>query len=187
VVVGVSSGGMEVLFAILPSLPKKFLLPIIIVQHMHAESDNYLAKSLNDKSSLLVKEACEKEKLKPGVVYIAPPNYHLLIEKDRTFSLEVGERVNFSRPSIDVLFDSAVDVYGARLIGIILTGANYDGCRGLKRIKARGGMAVVQDPVTAEVSSMPVSALTLTEVDYILPPGEIGPALVKIASGRDYW
>ncbi len=186
VVVGVSSGGMEVLFTILRSMPEDFLLPIIIVQHMHAESDNYLAKSLNDKSSLLVKEACEKEKIKGGIVYIAPPNYHLLIEEDRTFSLAVSERINFARPSIDVLFDSALDVYGPRLIGLILTGANYDGCQGLKRIKEHGGVAIVQDPVTAEVSSMPISALSVTEVDYILSPAEIGPALVTIAGGYDY-
>ncbi len=186
VVVGVSSGGMEVLFTILKSLPEDFLLPIIIVQHMHAESDNYLATSLNDKSSLLVKEAFEKEVIKPATVYIAPPNYHLLIEEDSTFSLAVTERVNFARPSVDVLFDSAVDVYDSRLIGVILTGANHDGCQGLKRIKEHGGVAIVQDPLTAEVSSMPISALSVTAVDYILSPDEIGPALVTIAGGYDY-
>lgn len=186
VVVGVSSGGMEVLFTILTSLTADFPLPIIIVQHMHAESDNYLAKSLNENCQLSVQEAGEKEKIEAGTVYIAPPNYHLLIEEDRTFSLAVTERVNFARPSIDVLFDSAVDVYGERLIGIILTGANHDGCQGLKRVKDSGGVAMVQDPVTAEVSSMPVTALTLTTVDYILSPDRIGPALAKIAAGCDY-
>ena len=184
VVIGVSSGGMEVLQVILQSLPADFCLPIIIVQHMHADSDNYLARSLDEKCQLTVREACEKEEIKPGVVYVAPPNYHLLVENDRSFSLSITERVNFARPSIDVLFETAAEVFGANLIGVILTGANYDGCRGLKQIKDGGGVAMVQDPATAIVDSMPREAIAMSKVDYVLPPVKIGPTLVKLAKIR---
>jgi two-component system chemotaxis response regulator CheB len=186
VVVGVSSGGMEVLYMILKSLQGSFPLPLIIVQHMHSNSDNYLAQSLNEKCKMTVKEAEEKENIKPGNVYIAPPNYHLLIEDDRTFSFAITERVNFARPSIDVLFETAADVYKEKLIGIILTGANYDGSQGLKKIKDMGGMAIVQDPFTAKIESMPRAALAATDVDYILPPEKIGSALVKLVKGLEY-
>lgn len=185
VVVGVSSGGMEVLSTILPQLPDDFKLPIIIVQHMHSSSDNYFAKSLDKKCQISVMEACEKDHIKGGTVYIAPPNYHLLIELDRTFTLEVSPRVNYARPSIDVLFESAVDVYGNRLIGIILTGANFDGCQGLKLIKERGGVAVVQDPETAQADSMPRQAIAVTKVDHVLPPNKIAALLLDLSGDKN--
>lgn len=180
IVVGVSAGGMEALCTILPSLPANFSCPVIIVQHMHPESGGYLPTILNKKCQTTVKEADEKEQIGPGVIYIAPPNYHLLIEKDRTFSLSLEEPVNFSRPSIDVLFESAADAYRERLVGVILTGANKDGSRGLKRIKEMGGLAIVQDPLTAEIDSMPRAAISAVNVDYVLPLDQIGPFLVKI-------
>jgi two-component system chemotaxis response regulator CheB len=127
-----------------------------------------------------VKEAEEKETAVPGTVYVAPANYHLLLEDDRTFSLTLESRVRFARPSIDVLFESAADVYGSRLIGIILTGANDDGSRGLAAIKKRGGLAVVQDPTGAEVDTMPRAALRAAEVDFVLPLVAIGPFLANL-------
>ena len=181
VVVGVSSGGMEVLSTILPLLPSDFEFPIIIVQHMHSSSDNYLAQSLDKKSRIAVVEAHEKDVIKGGTAYIAPPNYHLLIELDRTFTLDVSPRVNYARPSIDVLFESAADVYGDKLIGIILTGANFDGCQGLKMIKERGGVAIVQDPATAQAVSMPREAIAVTAVDFILPPKGIAAMLLDLS------
>ena len=131
-----------------------------------------------------VKQADEKEKIVPAMIYIAPPNYHLLVEDDRTFSLSVDELVNFSRPSIDVLFESAADAYGKRLIGIILTGANSDGSNGLKKIKECGGMAIVQDPESSEADTMPRAAIKATKVDYVLPLEEIGTFLRKLGDGN---
>ncbi|MFQ5866186.1 MAG: chemotaxis protein CheB [bacterium] len=182
VVIGVSAGGSESLRIILSALPGDFLLSIVIVQHLHPNSDNFLACYLNEKSELTVKEADEKESIKAGMVYIAPPNYHLLIEEDKTFSLSISERVNYARPSIDVLFETAADAYGSNLIGIILTGANHDGSQGLKRIKERGGLTIVQDPKTAEVDSMPKAAMAATEVDHVLPLEQIALFLQKIVN-----
>jgi len=180
VVIGVSSGGMEALNILLPSLSENFTLSVIIVQHQHPHSDNFLVRDLGEKCQITVKQANEKEQIKPGVVYIAPPNYHLLIEDDKTFSLSVSERVNYARPSVDVLFETAADVYRDQLIGIILTGANNDGSQGLKKIKESGGLAIVQDPTTAEVDLMPKAAIEATEVDYVLSLQNIGLLLNSI-------
>jgi two-component system chemotaxis response regulator CheB len=116
-----------------------------------------------------------------GTIYLAPANYHLLVEKDKTLALTVDEAVNYSRPSIDVLFESAADVFGQGLIGVILTGANEDGSQGFKIIKETGGITVVQDPATAGVSVMPQAAVDCVEVDHLLPLEEIGPFLVEVA------
>lgn len=180
IVMGASAGGMNALQTILRCLEKKFPIPIIIAQHLHPEGDDYMARHLNTICQLRVKESENREMIKPGTVYLAPPNYHLLIEKDKTFSFSTDDRVNYCRPSIDVLFDSAADVYGSKLIGIILTGANNDGALGMKKIKKQGGLTIVQDPSTSEVEIMPSSVIQLTTVDYILPLEEIGPFLVKI-------
>ena len=186
VVIGVSAGGLAALHTMLPLLPVDFDLPVIIVQHLHPASGNYLVQDLNARCHLSVKQADEKEIIKSGTVYMAPPNYHLLVEEDRTFSLTVDKRVNYARPSIDVLFETAALAYREKLIGVILTGANNDGSRGLKKIKETGGFAVVQDPLNAEVDSMPRAALVATAVDYILPLDQIGPLLVSIAKGKNY-
>lgn len=180
VVIGVSAGGMDALLTILPNLPADFPVPVIIVQHVGPQANNYLAQHLNASCRLTVKEADEKESIAAGVVYLAPANYHLLIEEDKTLSLSVSERVNYARPSIDVLFETAADAYGPDLIGIVLTGANDDGSRGLRKIKEQDGLTVVQDPATALVSVMPKSAIAATAVDHILPLEEIGPFLCKI-------
>src|SRR5258706_10840484 len=139
IVIGVSAGGMNAMKVMFSLLPEDFRIPIIIVQHISPRSDNQWIKFLNNESNLNIKEADKKEKIEPGNVYIAPPNYHLLIEKNKTFSLTVDERVNFARPAIDVLFESAAEAYKNKLIGVILTGSNNDGTKGIKRIKDCGG------------------------------------------------
>jgi len=180
IVIGVSSGGMNVMKIMFSLLPKDFNTSIIIVQHISPRSDNQWIKLLNEKSKLHIKEADEKEKIENGNVYIAPPNYHLLIEKDKTFSLTIDERVNFARPSIDVLFESAADAYKNKLIGIILTGSNNDGTNGIKRIQECGGLTIIQNPETAESDYMPKSAIVAIQPDYILSIEEIIKLLIKI-------
>ena len=181
IVVGASAGGIEAFGQIVGKLPTLFSLPIILVQHLHKDQDGTLARFYNDRALLKVEEAEEKEDILPGHIYVAPPDYHLLVERDETFSLSADEKVNYSRPSIDVLFESAADVYGAELIGVLLTGANHDGARGLQRIKEHGGLTLVEDPATAKFPEMPRSALACTGVDYILPLGEMGAFLLTLA------
>lgn len=184
IVIGVSAGGMDALCTILPALPATFTSSIVIVQHMHPQSGGYLAQILNAKCQIPVKEAEEKETIEPGTVYIAPPNYHLMIEADKTFSLSIDGPVNYARPSIDVLFDTAAEVYGDYLVGVVLTGANKDGSLGLKRIKELGGYTIVQDPVTAEIDSMPKGAIAAVEVDHIIPLDRIGPFLADLDKNK---
>ena len=181
IVIGVSAGGMNALSTVLPSLPDDFALPIIIVQHMDPNSRDYLSNHLDRKCSIQVKEAEDKENIMDGVAYLAPANYHLLVEEDRTLSLSVDDLVNYSRPSIDVMFETAADVYKKRLVGIVLTGANADGSKGLTKIKALGGLAVVQDPATAQVDYMPKAAIASTRVDHILSLEEIASLLKKLS------
>jgi len=183
VVIGVSAGGMKALGILLPCLPVHYKLPVIVVQHSHPGSDDFLTRYLNDRSLLTVKQAEEKEPVLPGCIYFAPPDYHLLIEMDRSFSLSVEEPVNFARPSIDVLFETSAEVYGPGLVGVILTGASADGARGLMKIKAAGGIAVVQDPRTAEAEIMPKSAISAGDVDFILPLEAIGKFLARLSDG----
>ena len=179
IVIGVSSGGLNAMRVMFSLLPKSFETPIIIVQHISPNSRNLWIKLLNDKSNLKIKEADEKEKIERGNVYIAPPNYHLLIERNKTFSLTIDERINYARPSIDVLFESAAEAYKNKLIGVILTGSNNDGTNGLKRIKEYGGLTIVQDPATAESNYMPASAIAAMQVDYILSLEDIINLLIK--------
>ena len=182
IVIGVSSGGMNAMKVMFYLLPKDFSTPVIIVQHISAHSDSQWIKLLNDKSNLPIKEADEKEKIENGKVYIAPPNYHLLIEKDRTFSLTIDERVNYSRPSIDVLFESAAEAYTNKLIGVILTGSNNDGTNGIIRVKECGGLIIIQNPETAESAFMPKSAIAAIKPDYVLPLDGIADLLIKICT-----
>lgn len=180
IVIGLSSGGMSAMKLLFSRLPEDFKTPIVVVQHINARSDSQWIHLLNNQSNLLIKEVDEKEQIVPGTIYIAPPNYHLLIEKDKTFSLTIDERVNYARPSIDVLFESAAESYSNKLIGIVLTGSNHDGSNGIKRIKELGGLAIIQDPDTAESPYMPRSAITGIEPDYILPLENIIELLIKI-------
>ncbi|MVX65513.1 chemotaxis protein CheB [Clostridium chromiireducens] len=180
IVIGASAGGMDAIKEILIAIPRNFAVPLIIVQHLNSHSNGYIVRYLKELCKINVKEADEKESILPGNVYIAPPNYHLLIEKDETLSLTVDNKENYSRPSIDVLFESAAEVYRYELIGIILTGANKDGSNGLRRIKELGGTTIVQDPDTAEVYFMPKSAISTTEVDYILTLDKINAKIIEL-------
>ena len=178
IVMGVSAGGFDALRAILPTLPAAFPVPLAIVQHQGEDADGFLCDHLDGIAAIAVAEAHDKMAIQPATAYLAPAGYHLLIGRDRTFSLSVDARVHHCRPSIDVLFHSAALAYGARLIGVILTGANSDGSEGLRAIKERGGLAVVQRPDTAAVAAMPQAALDACEADQILPLSAIGPFLV---------
>jgi two-component system chemotaxis response regulator CheB len=184
IVIGASAGGLVTLKEFLSALPGHFCLPIVIVQHLHRSTKEELPDLLKKICPLKVKQADEKENIISGFVYFAPPDYHLLIEDDRTFSLSIGEMVNYSRPSIDVLFESASDAYGARLIGIILSGANNDGSKGLKTIKDRGGLAIVQDPDTAQYPAMPLAAISATVVDFILPIEGIAHLVIELSRAK---
>lgn len=168
VLIGASAGGMEALKVLLSGMEKSFSLPVVIVQHISPHSDNYLITYLNSYSVLKVKEAEDKERLEDGTVYVCPPNYHLLIEEDKSLSLGAFEKVNFSRPSIDVLFETGALAFKKSTIGVLLTGASRDGSYGMGMIHSFGGMTVVQDPETAYVPNMPRSALNSTPVDYVL-------------------
>lgn len=159
VVVGASAGALDALSALLPALPGDFPLPIMIVVHLPADKDSALAELLNRKCSLPVREAQDKERIAPSTIYVAPPDYHLLVEPNLHLSLSSDEPVLFSRPSIDVLFETAADAYGDRLIGIVLSGGNSDGAKGLQAICKAGGMGWVQDPQTANARAMPEAAL----------------------------
>ena len=180
IVIGASAGGMKALTLLLSSLPEGFPLPILIVQHQHPNQDDFYIHYYSEQCKLKVKEAEGKEFVKSGVVYFAPPNYHLLIEEDRSILLSIDEKVNYSRPSIDVLFESASDVYRSELIGIILTGANNDGSKGVSRIESNGGLTIAQDPATAEYPVMPQSAINTVGVDYILPLEKIPDKLIEL-------
>jgi two-component system chemotaxis response regulator CheB len=169
VVMGVSAGGLRALNEMLPNLPADLPYTIITVIHRAPDADDYLERSLNAGCHLRVKQAEDKEKVMPGTVYFAPPNFHLLVEDDWSLSLSVDGPVNYARPSIDVLFESAADAYGPALAGIILTGANTDGSKGLSKIQKMGGLVVVQDPATAEVPAMPLAAIAAVKEPIILP------------------
>ena len=185
IAIGVSAGGVKALPTALSLLPANFPIPVVVVHHMGSDSDNsYFLSHLDKRIQLKVKEADEKEPIMRGYVYMAPVNYHLLVEDDETFSLSVDAWVHYCRPSIDVLFISAVDVYKSNLIGVILTGANNDGAEGLKKIKQCGGLAIVQDPKGAESDAMPRAALAACKADYVLSLEEIASFLKEISSTR---
>jgi len=167
IVIGASAGGLKVLSLLLPALPANIPTAIIIVSHRMDTPDTFLTDYLAKICSIPVIDAEHLDPIKPSTVYIAPPGYHLLIADDYCFNLTVDDRVNASRPSIDVTFETAAEVYGEKLIGIVLTGANSDGAVGLAKIKQLHGYTIVQDPLTAESSFMPNAAITKTKVDFI--------------------
>lgn len=168
VVIGGSAGSIEILFSLLGNLGPDYPLPVIIVIHLHPSDRGDLARQMDSQTSIQVKEAREKAPIEPGAVYTAPADYHLLVEHDKTFTLTVDDRVNYARPSIDVLFESAAFVYGKHLIGILLSGANSDGAQGLAVIKRSGGLTVVQAPETAQCPAMPQAAINIGCVDQLL-------------------
>ena len=166
-VIGVSTGGVSALKYLLGALPVDFPIPVLIVTHITPQSDDSMAVLLNTLCSIRVKEADEQEVITSGTVYLAPANYHLLVERDGTLALSIDPPVNYARPSVDVLFESAAEVFGTELIGVILTGAGSDGSRGLLKIQNYGGITIVQDPADAEMDSMPQNALQLVRADYV--------------------
>jgi len=181
VVIGASLGGLALLKGLLPALPADYPLALILVQHLGPQAESTLAALLDRCCAIRVKEADEKEPIRPATLYVAPANYHLLVERDRSFSLSVDERVNYARPAIDVLFESAADAYGPALVGLVLTGANADGALGLRAIRARGGLAVVQDPATAEAPAMPRAAIAQARPQRVLAPAAIEALLLELA------
>lgn len=178
VVIGASAGGIHALRKILSLLPDTYSFPIIIVLHVSASHRSTLPEVFKGIVKLPVKEAQEKEDIIGGTIYFAPPGYHLLIESDHTFSLSNEEPVYFSRPSIDVTFESAAYVYGKNLSGILLTGASQDGAMGLKKIKEFGGNTVIQDPKSAEHSEMPRSGIPYVKAENIMTLDQISQYLV---------
>lgn len=183
VVIGTSWGGLLALKELVGGLPASFGLPVVVVQHRHRQSDNLLSTLLQDRTPLPVCEVEDKAPITPGQVHVAPADYHLLIE-DGYFSLSTDEPVNYSRPSIDVTFQSVADEYGARSAGVVLTGANADGARGLRRIFERGGLAFVQLPQTAESPAMPAAAVQRVPEARVLTIGEIARELAALPAAH---
>ncbi|MCB0395047.1 MAG: chemotaxis protein CheB [Flavobacteriales bacterium] len=179
-VIGASAGGLKAIREILVPLPQNFSLTILIVQHIAPDAGSVWPTILDKQCRIRVKEADEKETAMPGTVYIAPPNYHLLVETDRTLSLTIDERVCYARPSCDVLFETAADAYRERLVGVVLTGANNDGARGLTKIKEYGGFTIAQSPESAESPYMPLAAIEACQPDLILSPDKISETLMKV-------
>lgn len=179
-IIGGSAGSLEVLIRLLPRLQKLEQVAIVIIMHRKA-GESLLVQLLAEKTSWLVKEAEEKECIISGTIYVAPPDYHLLFEKDKTFSLDFSEKVHYSRPSIDVSFESVADAWGGSVIAVLLSGANADGAEGLDQVRKAGGVAIVQDPAEASVSYMPQQAIDNFQVDYIANTDAMADIIMRLA------
>jgi two-component system chemotaxis response regulator CheB len=177
IVIGGSAGAVEALAILLPALPRQLQAAVFIVLHLPREQPSLLVEIFRAKCSLPVKEAEDKEPVQAGIVYFAPPDYHLLLDRGPQLSLSVDEPVHFSRPSVDVLFESAADLYGARLMGIILSGANADGAAGLAAVHGAGGLTIVQEPGSTQVPVMALSALERSPADFVLSLEQIAALL----------
>lgn len=174
VVIGGSAGSLQVVLEILPRLRKDLELSMVIIFHRKAVHEpDFLVELLSSKCLLPVKEAEDKEPISRGVVYLAAADYHLFIEKNLSFSLDISEKINFSRPSIDLTFQSAADTYREKLVGVLLSGANADGVRGMQSIKFHGGYCIAQDPVTCQIPYMPTQAISKNLIDQIATPDQI--------------
>lgn len=184
IVIGASYGGIEALKVLLPTLSRITSLPVVIVVHIKASRDSYFPIQLNNLCRATVIEARERAVLKEDHIYIAPGGYHLLIENDKSLSFSEDAPVCFSRPSIDVLFQSASLVFDNKLLGVLLTGANEDGAEGIEAIHQRGGITVAQDPATAVMNTMPQAAIDTGEVDYIVPLKSIAAVINNILQGK---
>lgn len=183
-VIGTSFGGLEALKATIPLFPKNFPLAIIAVLHIGDNPNDSFIRYLNSISKLNVKEAEEKEQIKAGTVYFAPPNYHLLIENDETFALSTDSKVHHSRPSIDVLFETAAWCYRNKLIGLILSGLNEDGAWGLHQINEMGGICIVEDPENAIARIMPSAAFKIAKPQYIIPLHQISDKIIELVNSQ---
>ncbi|RZL59878.1 MAG: chemotaxis protein CheB, partial [Pedobacter sp.] len=178
------AGGIRALLQILSPLPSTYRLPIIVVLHLPHDRDSKLIDVFQYHSALPVREAQDKDHIKPGTIYFAGTGYHLSIERNRSFSISCEEPVSFARPSIDILMQSAADAYRRELAGFLLTGANHDGAYGMACIKQAGGLTVVQDPDEAEIPLMPQAAINRQEPDMILSLHEIHALLVELESDK---
>jgi two-component system chemotaxis response regulator CheB len=183
IVIGTSAGGVEALSVLLPALPAGLRAAVLVVLHLPRERPSRLVDVFMPKCRLPVREAEDKEPIERGVVYFAPPDYHLLVDTGPRIALSADEPVNFSRPSIDVLFESAADTYGARLLGIILTGASHDGALGLEAVHRAGGVTIVQQPESALMPLMAESALQRGPVDHVLSLEQIADSLRAFGAG----
>lgn len=181
ITIGCSAGGIEALKHILPQLPKDFSLPVVIVQHRGLDSPGVLPDFFSRICPLPVREPEDKEPLRNGTVYLAPVNYHLMLERDGSFSLSVDDPINHSRPSIDVFFETAADVYGEGAVGVILSGANGDGAAGLKAIRDRGGLAIAQRPETATHPTMPEEAIRIAQPQLVYSLDEIRKCFAELS------
>jgi len=181
VVVGTSWGGLNALRELAGALPADFRIPTVLVQHRHRQSDHLLSTFLQERTTLEVAEVEDKMPIEPGTLYVAPADYHLLVDRG-FFTLSTDPPVRYSRPSIDVTFQSAADAYAAGTIGVILTGANSDGSRGLRRIFDRGGLALVQDPATAESPTMPTAAIRCVPSAQVATIATISAKLVELSA-----
>lgn len=180
VVIGGSAGGVAALDALLSCLPDTFPLPLLVVQHLHASDGGAFCQHLARVVGARAVEAFDKCPIESGFIYTAPANYHMLVERHEAIALSVDERVNWSRPSIDVLFESAATAWGRAVIAIIFSGASADGAHGIRAIHRAGGFTIAQDPCTAEMAVMPQAAIDTGAVDEILAPGEIGARLLEL-------
>jgi two-component system chemotaxis response regulator CheB len=185
VVIGGSAGALEALFALVHALPDAFTPPLVITLHLGATQRNLVPELLRTVTRRPVAEAEDKLPLSAGTVYVAPPNYHLLVERTRSLALSIDEVVNFSRPSIDVMFESAADAYGPRCAGVLLSGANDDGARGLERIVDAGGRAFVQTPASASQPAMPNAAIRrLGDRAHVMTIPDLANALAQLGVGN---
>lgn len=180
VVIGASAGGVNALLQLLPGLPSGYRLPIVVVLHVRSGRQNQLVEVFQQRVAIPVREAGDKEDVIPGTLYFAPAGYHLLLENDRSFSLSCDAPLHFARPAIDITMEAAADVYGARLAGILLTGANDDGAAGMAAIGRAGGLTVVQDPEEANVGVMPREAIRTRTPDLVLPLEQIKRLLLML-------
>jgi len=191
VVIGVSAGGMTALSEIFQQLRPDFHLPVLIVQHLHPHQGNFHIEYFSEIAPIPVQEIEEKQPIRPARIYFAPANYHALVESDKTFALSVDDKVNYARPSIDVLFETASEVFQHHLLGIVLTGANRDGAQGLRQIADFGGKTIVQNPNTAQFAAMPQFALEAVSESHSLTLSEIVTVLnsihPKLSDFSGYW
>ena len=182
-VIGGSAGSLDVLLGALAALPVAFSIPIVVVLHLSPTQPSLLPVLLTRAAGRPAHEAIDKLRIERGAVYVAPPNYHVLVERGGTLALSIDEPVHHCRPSIDVLFESAADAYGAATAGLVLSGANEDGAAGLRRIRARGGLAIVEAPATALYPTMPAAALASAPGAHAVPAAELGAFLARLAGG----
>lgn len=184
VAIGTSLGGLQALIRLLADLPADLPVPVVVVQHRMVDGNGQgLAALLQDHTRLTVQEAEDKAPLQPATVYLAPADYHLLVEGPGFLALSTDGPVRSARPSIDVLFETAAEAYGSTLLGVLLTGASADGAQGLAAVKDRGGRVIVQDPASAESSTMPAAGISATAVDYVLPLDQIGSYVTSLVEG----